>query len=104
MAIYFNGLTTGELRAWTGRWSPRASASISAACASPRGQALDRRRRGQGLAGARSAVASCGAAVPQLSGRASGIPRHAGKLESIPGWRAGLSGEGLIAALTRPAR
>jgi thymidine phosphorylase len=37
-------------------------------------------------------VASCGAAVPQLSGRGLG---HTGgtldKLESIPGWRAGLS-------------
>ena len=45
-------------------------------------------------------VASCGAAVPQLSGRGLG---HTGgtldKLESIPGWRAGLSNEELIAAL-----
>src|SRR6201994_2040851 len=45
-------------------------------------------------------VASCGAAVPQLSGR--GL-RHTGgpldKLESIPGWRAALSNEELIAAL-----
>jgi thymidine phosphorylase len=45
-------------------------------------------------------VASCGAAVPQLSGRGLG---HTGgtldKLESIPGWRASLSNEELLSAL-----
>jgi thymidine phosphorylase len=45
-------------------------------------------------------VASCGAAVPQLSGRGLG---HTGgtldKLESIPGWRAGLGNEEFIAQL-----
>ena len=50
-------------------------------------------------------VASCGAAVPQLSGRGLG---HTGgtldKLESIPGWRAGLGNEELVAALARSAR
>ena len=43
-------------------------------------------------------VASCGAAVPQLSGRGLG---HTGgtldKLESIPGWRASLSNAEIIA-------
>ena len=42
-------------------------------------------------------VASCGAAVPQLSGRGLG---HTGgtldKLESIPGWRAALSNEEML--------
>ena len=46
-------------------------------------------------------VAACGAAVPQLSGRGLG---HTGgtldKLESIPGWRAALSNEEMLA----PAR
>lgn len=45
-------------------------------------------------------VAACGAAVPQLSGRGLG---HTGgtldKLESIPGWRARLSNEGMLAVL-----
>ena len=45
-------------------------------------------------------VAACGAAVPQLSGRGLG---HTGgtldKLESIPGWRARLSNEEMLAVL-----
>jgi thymidine phosphorylase len=46
-------------------------------------------------------VASCGAAVPMLSGRGLG---HTGgtldKLESIPGWRASLSNRELLSALS----
>jgi thymidine phosphorylase len=45
-------------------------------------------------------VAACGAAVPQLSGRGLG---HTGgtldKLEAIPGWRATLSNEEMLAVL-----
>ena len=45
-------------------------------------------------------VASCGAAVPQLSGRGLG---HTGgtldKMESIPGWRASLSNEEMLQVL-----
>jgi thymidine phosphorylase len=45
-------------------------------------------------------VAACGAAVPQLSGRGLG---HTGgtldKLEAIPGWRAALSNEEMLAVL-----
>ena len=46
-------------------------------------------------------VATCGAAVPQLSGRGLG---HTGgtldKLESIPGWRASLSYAEILAQLS----
>jgi len=45
-------------------------------------------------------VAACGVAVPQLSGRGLG---HTGgtldKLESVPGWRAGLSNEEMVRQL-----
>ena len=47
-------------------------------------------------------VASCGAAVPMLSGRGLG---HTGgtldKLESIPGWRASLGNDELLGALAK---
>jgi thymidine phosphorylase len=49
-------------------------------------------------------VAACGAAVPQLSGRGLG---HTGgtldKLESIPGWRADLTGDDIHRILADPA-
>jgi thymidine phosphorylase len=103
MAIYFNGLDGAELRVWTGEMIAS-------------GQRLDLTDIGQPTVDKHSTggvgdkvslilaplVASCGAAVPQLSGRGLG---HTGgtldKLESIPGWRASLSNDELKAVLRR---
>ena len=95
MAIYFNGLNDAELNTWTD-------------CMINSGERLDLRglsrptvdKHSTGGVGDKISlilaplVASCGAAVPQLSGRGLG---HTGgtldKLESIPGWRAFLSND-----------
>jgi thymidine phosphorylase len=101
MAIYFRGLSDGELRAWTG-------AKIGS------GERLDLTGAGLPTVDKHSTggvgdkvslilaplVAACGAAVPQLSGRGLG---HTGgtldKLESIPGWRANLSPAEMLGVL-----
>jgi thymidine phosphorylase len=105
MAIYFNGLDGAELRAWTGEMiasGERLNLAISTA--GPARPSVDKHSTG-GVGDKVSLVlaplvASCGAMVPMLSGRGLG---HTGgtldKLESIPGWRAGLSNEELTAAL-----
>ena len=102
MAIFFNGLDGAELRAWTGEMIAS-------------GQTLNLKKLGKPSVDKHSTggvgdkvslilaplVASCGAAVPQLSGRGLG---HTGgtldKLESIPGWRASLSNTELHAVLS----
>jgi thymidine phosphorylase len=101
MAIYFRGLDAHELAVWT-------DAMISS------GERLDLRglsaptvdKHSTGGVGDKVSlilaplVASCGAAVPQLSGRGLG---HTGgtldKLESIPGWRASLSNAEILTVL-----
>ncbi|HEX9041613.1 MAG TPA: thymidine phosphorylase [Trebonia sp.] len=101
MAIYFNGLTGAELRAWTGEMIASGDRLDLSRLARP---SVDKHSTG-GVGDKVSLilaplVASCGAAVPQLSGRGLG---HTGgtldKLESIPGWRASLGNEELVATL-----
>ena len=106
MAIYFNGLDGAELRAWTGEMIASGERlDLTGLRTSP---SVDKHSTG-GVGDKVSLVlaplvASCGAVVPQLSGRGLG---HTGgtldKLESIPGWRASLSNEELIAR-ARPGR
>jgi thymidine phosphorylase len=101
MAVYFRGLSPAELRAWTAAMV----ASGERLDLSPvRMPTADKHSTG-GVGDKVSLilaplVASCGAAVPQLSGRGLG---HTGgtldKLESIPGWRAGLSSTEIITVL-----
>ena len=101
MAILLNGMDRAETARWT-------QAMIDS------GDRLDLSGVGRPLADKHSTggvgdkitlplaplVATCGAAVPQLSGRGLG---HTGgtldKLESIPGWRAELSDEQIVAQL-----
>jgi len=101
MAILLNGMDRAETARWT-------QAMIDS------GDRLDLSGVGRPLADKHSTggvgdkitlplaplVATCGAAVPQLSGRGLG---HTGgtldKLESIPGWRAELSDDQIVAQL-----
>jgi thymidine phosphorylase len=101
MAIYFRGLGSAELRAWTAAMVSSGERLQLGAVSAP---TVDKHSTG-GVGDKVSLivaplVASCGAAVPQLSGRGLG---HTGgtldKLESIPGWRAGLSAAEMIAVL-----
>ena len=92
MAVYFQGLEPGELRAWTAAMVSSGERLDLSAVPAP---TVDKHSTG-GVGDKVSLilaplVASCGAAVPQLSGRGLG---HTGgtldKLESIAGWRAAL--------------
>ncbi|MFJ1793464.1 thymidine phosphorylase [Kitasatospora griseola] len=101
MAILLNGMTAREISRWT-------DAMIRS------GERMDFSSLGVPTADKHSTggvgdkitlplaplVAACGAAVPQLSGRGLG---HTGgtldKLESIPGWRALLSNDEMLAVL-----
>ncbi|BAH54556.1 thymidine phosphorylase [Rhodococcus opacus] len=104
MAIFFRGMTRGEVSRWT-------TAMISS------GHRLDFTHLGRPTVDKHSTggvgdkitlplaplVAACGAAVPQLSGRGLG---HTGgtldKLESIPGWRADLDTSEMAEILSDP--
>jgi thymidine phosphorylase len=101
MAIYFRGLDPEELRAWTRAMISSGERLDLSGLAAP---TVDKHSTG-GVGDKVSLilaplVASCGAAVPQLSGRGLG---HTGgtldKLESIPGWRASLSNADIVSVL-----
>jgi thymidine phosphorylase len=101
MAIYFQGLDGAELRTWTAAMIASGDRLDLSAISKP---TVDKHSTG-GVGDKVSLilaplVASCGAAVPQLSGRGLG---HTGgtldKLESIPGFRAGLTPDETLAVL-----
>ena len=103
MAIYFRGLSPAELRAWTAAMIASGERLDLSAVGRP---TVDKHSTG-GVGDKVSLilaplVASCGAAVPQLSGRGLG---HTGgtldKLEAIPGWRALLPPDEMISVLRR---
>ncbi|HET7018032.1 MAG TPA: thymidine phosphorylase [Streptosporangiaceae bacterium] len=102
MAIYFRGLTPRELRAWTDAMIASGQRLDLSTVPAP---TVDKHSTG-GVGDKVSLilaplVASCGAAVPQLSGRGLG---HTGgtldKLESIAGWRAELKAPEVVSLLS----
>lgn len=101
MAIFLRGLSEHELDTWTARMIESGERLDLSGLSRP---TVDKHSTG-GVGDKISLilaplVAACGAAVPQLSGRGLG---HTGgtldKLESIPGWRATLSNEEIVAQL-----
>jgi thymidine phosphorylase len=101
MAIFFRGLDRAELRTWTAAMIASGDRLDLSSLTRP---TVDKHSTG-GVGDKVSLilaplVASCGAAVPQLSGRGLG---HTGgtldKLESIPGFRASLSPAETLAVL-----
>jgi len=101
MAIFFRGLDGAELRTWT---AAMIASGDRLDLSSIRRPTVDKHSTG-GVGDKVSLilaplVAACGAAVPQLSGRGLG---HTGgtldKLESIPGFRAGLTPDETLAVL-----
>ncbi|EGD40242.1 thymidine phosphorylase [Nocardioides sp. WG-D5] len=101
MAILLNGMSRREIARWT--------AAMIASGERMSFDSLDRPTADKHSTGGvgdkitlplAPLVAACGVAVPQLSGRGLG---HTGgtldKLESIPGWRASLSNEEMLAQL-----
>ena len=104
MAILLNGMGRGEISRWTDAMI--ASGVRMSFPASALGGRPTTDKHSTGGVGDKITlplaplVAACGAAVPQLSGRRLG---HTGgtldKLESIPGWRASLSREEMLAQL-----
>ncbi len=102
MAVYFRGLSAGELATWTSAMVGTGRRLDLSAVPAP---TVDKHSTG-GVGDKVSLilaplVASCGAAVPQLSGRGLG---HTGgtldKLEAIPGWRATVTASEFVTLLS----
>jgi len=101
MAVFFRGLDPGELTTWTTAMIESGERLDLSAVDRP---TVDKHSTG-GVGDKVSLVlvplvAACGVAVPQLSGRGLG---HTGgtldKMEAIPGWRADLTPEEMVAIL-----
>jgi thymidine phosphorylase len=101
MAILLNGMTRGEISRWTAAMIASGERMDFSGLSRPTAD-----KHSTGGVGDKITlplaplVAACGVAVPQLSGRGLG---HTGgtldKLESIPGWRATLSNDEMLAQL-----
>ena len=101
MAILLNGMNRREIARWTAAMIASGERMDFSALSRPTAD-----KHSTGGVGDKITlplaplVAACGVAVPQLSGRGLG---HTGgtldKLESIPGWRASLSNEEMLAQL-----
>ncbi|MBB3042299.1 thymidine phosphorylase [Nocardioides soli] len=101
MAILLNGMGRREVSRWTGAMIASGERMDFSGLSRPTAD-----KHSTGGVGDKITlplaplVAACGVAVPQLSGRGLG---HTGgtldKLESIPGWRAGLSNQEMLAQL-----
>src|SRR3954469_22047887 len=101
MAVLLNGLSGEELATWTAAMIASGERLDLSAVTRPTAD-----KHSTGGVGDKITlplaplVAACGVAVPQLSGRGLG---HTGgtldKLESIPGWRAEISNEQMMAQL-----
>jgi thymidine phosphorylase len=101
MAILLNGMNRREIASWTAAMIASGDRMDFSSLSRPTAD-----KHSTGGVGDKITlplaplVASCGVAVPQLSGRGLG---HTGgtldKLESIPGWRADLSGDQMLEQL-----
>src|SRR4051794_444485 len=101
MAILLNGMSLREIERWTAAMIATGERMDFSSLSRPTAD-----KHSTGGVGDKITlplaplVAACGVAVPQLSGRGLG---HTGgtldKLESIPGWRAALSNEAMLAQL-----
>jgi thymidine phosphorylase len=101
MAILLNGMSTAEVTRWTHAMIASGRTMDFSSLSRP---TVDKHSTG-GVGDKITLplaplVAACGAAVPQLSGRGLG---HTGgtldKLESIPGWQASVSADGMMRQL-----